>query len=538
MKIALDAMGGDLAPRAVIEGAIMAARELGVEVVLVGNREVIARELAEHRTGGLTLEIEHAAEVVAMDDAPLDSVLTKPESSIHVGLEMVKQGRADGFVSAGNSGAVMAAAMAILETLPGVDRPAIASLVPTTAGVALLIDAGANIEVKPLHLLQFAVMGSVYWHHVYKTARPRVGILSNGEEPSKGTDLTRAAAGTLMQMDAYINYIGYVEGRDINRARADIVVTDGFTGNVVLKTMEGFASFMMGNLREVFSSGLTRRLAYLMVRRKLAALRERLDPAEYGGAPLLGVNGVTIIAHGSSNARAIRNAIRAAANEALVRHVNAEIVRILAYSPEGMLVKPVGKGIRGLFVRMRERLHLHREGHPERKPEKSAKGDKAPPTADKDEKPEKSTYGDVAPIPDKIAISDPLAARKSVSEKTLLADSGKRAAAKPEASSPPEVIDKPLRSEPSDYGEFLAKNSSADPRIGRSASDVDDANLHPATVSGNGYQSTAEEWPPIGASADAGDRLREAESTSVDQKLPLANGLAVDPSHGEKKGSH
>lgn len=538
MKIALDAMGGDLAPRAVIEGAIMAARELGVEVVLVGNRDVIARELAEHRTGGLTLEIEHAAEVVAMDDAPLDSVLTKPESSIHVGLEMVKQGRADGFVSAGNSGAVMAAAMAILETLSGVDRPAIASLVPTTAGVALLIDAGANIEVKPLHLLQFAVMGSVYWHHVYKTARPRVGILSNGEEPSKGTDLTRVAAGALMQMDAYINYIGYVEGRDINRARADIVVTDGFTGNVVLKTMEGFASFMMGNLREVFSSGLTRRLAYLMVRRKLAALRERLDPAEYGGAPLLGVNGVTIIAHGSSNARAIRNAIRAAANEALVRHVNAEIVEILAHSPEGMLVKPAGKGIRGLFVRMRERLHLHREGHPERKPEKSARGDKPPATADKDEKPEKSAYGDAAPIPDKTAISGPPPARKSAIEKTLSADFGKRASAKPEASSPLEVTDKPVRSEPSDCDEALAKNLSADPRSGRSASGGDDAKAYPAAISGNGYQSAAREWPLTGASAEAEDRPREAESAIVDQHQPLANGLTVDPPHGEKKGSH
>ncbi|MBF6559715.1 MAG: phosphate acyltransferase PlsX [Candidatus Binataceae bacterium] len=376
MKIALDAMGGDLAPKAVIEGAVIAARDLGVEIILTGDRDTLAKELAEHDVRGLKIEIEHAAEVVAMDDAPLDSVLNKPDSSIHVGLEMVKQGRADGFVSAGNSGAMMAAAMAILGTLPGVDRPAIASLVPTSAGFALLIDAGANTDVKAVHLMQFGVMGSVYWHHVFNVARPRVGILSNGEESSKGTELTRAAAAALTAMAAHINYVGYVEGRDINRARAEVVVTDGFTGNVTLKTMEGFAAFMLGNLREVFSSGMLRRVAYLMVRRKLNALRERLDPAEYGGAPLLGVNGVAVIAHGSSNARAIRNAVRAAANESLVRHVNSEIVEILSHSPAEMVVKPSSKGIRGLFGRMRDRLHLHRDGHPERKPDKAVKGDR------------------------------------------------------------------------------------------------------------------------------------------------------------------
>jgi phosphate acyltransferase len=377
VKIALDAMGGDLAPKAIIEGAVMAARDFSVEIILTGDRETIAKELADHDLGGLKIEIEHASEVVAMDDAPLDSVLNKPDSSIHVGLEMVKQGRADGFVSAGNSGATMAAAMAILGTLPGVDRPAIASLVPTSAGYALLIDAGANTEVKPVHLMQFGVMGSVYWHRVFNVARPRVGILSNGEESSKGTELTRTAAAALTAMPTHINYVGYLEGRDINRARAEVVVTDGFTGNVVLKTMEGFASFMLGNLREVFSSGLMRRVAYLLVRRKLSAMRERLDPSEYGGAPLLGVNGVAVIAHGSSNARAIRNAVRAGANESLVHQVNSEIVEILAQSPAEMVVKPSGKGIRGLFVRMRERLHLGRENSAERKPDKSVKGEKA-----------------------------------------------------------------------------------------------------------------------------------------------------------------
>jgi phosphate acyltransferase len=240
VKIALDAMGGDLAPKAIIEGAVLAARDLAVEMVLVGDREAIELELHEHRTQGLAITVEHAAQVVAMDDSPLESVLSKPDSSIHVGLELVKQGRADAFVSAGNSGAVMTAAMAILGTLPGVDRPAIASLVPTSAGFALLIDAGANTDVKPINLLQFGVMGSVYWKHVHQADHPRVAVLSNGEEESKGTELTRTAAQMLAAMAPAINYVGYVEGRDINRARADVVVTDGSTGNVALKTTEGF----------------------------------------------------------------------------------------------------------------------------------------------------------------------------------------------------------------------------------------------------------------------------------------------------------
>lgn len=357
MRIAVDAMGGDLAPKAVVEGAVLAARDFGIEVVLVGVREIVEAELAAYDIGGISLQVEHAPEVVAMDDSPLESVLTKPHSSLHVGIEMVKRGDVHGFVSAGNSGAVMAASMAILGNLPHIDRPAIASLVPTTGGLALLIDAGANTEVKPVNLAQFAVMGSVYSRRVRNLARPRVGILSNGEEASKGTDLTRGAAAILTHMTPHLNYIGYVEGRDINRGKVDVVVTDGFTGNVALKTMEGFAGFLLGSLRDTFGATWRGRMAYLLVRKSLGAMRANLDPHEYGGAPLLGVNGVAIIAHGSSNARAIRNAVRAAANEALVRQVNAEIVEILARSEAEMGAKPAGKGIRGLFARMRERLH-------------------------------------------------------------------------------------------------------------------------------------------------------------------------------------
>jgi phosphate acyltransferase len=358
VKIALDAMGGDLAPKAAVEGAVLAARDFGLEVVLVGQREVVNRELAEHDHAGLRISVEHADEVVLMDDSPLESVINKPHSSLHVGFELVKSGAASAFVSAGNSGAMMAAAMAILGNLPGVDRPAIGTLVPTIEGQGLLIDAGANTEVKPINLVQFAVMGTVFWRRVRNVSRPRVGILSNGEEASKGTDLTRGAAASLAQLGSYVNYVGYVEGRDINGGKADVVVTDGFTGNVALKTMEGFASFMLGNLRESFSASWPGRLAYFLIRRRLSAMRERLDPHEYGGAPLLGVAGVAVIAHGSSNGRAIRNALRAASDEALVGHVNSEIAEILARIQPAIPAKSgANKGFRALFSRMRERLH-------------------------------------------------------------------------------------------------------------------------------------------------------------------------------------
>src|SRR5271166_743001 len=347
-------MGGDLAPKATVEGAVLAARDFGIEVVMVGDGEILAHELADHDAANLPIRIEHAPEVVLMDDSPLESVLSKPRSSIHVGLDLVKRGEAEAFVSAGNSGAVMTASMMILGNIANVDRPAIASLVPTSEGFGLLIDAGANTEVKPVNLVQFAVMGSVYWRHVRNVSRPRVGILSNGEESSKGNDITRAAAAMLEQMPTYVHYIGYVEGRDINRGKADIVVTDGFTGNVALKTMEGFAAFLLGHLREMFTSSWRGKMAYLMIRKALSAMREGLDPHEYGGAPLLGVNGVAIIAHGSSNARAIRNAIRAASNEALVHQVNTEIIEILAKNEEALGAKPQGKGIRGIFAKMRD----------------------------------------------------------------------------------------------------------------------------------------------------------------------------------------
>ncbi len=357
MKIALDAMGGDYAPRATVEGAVAAARDLGIGVVLVGDRAKLEKELAEHKTSGLDITIEHAAEVVTMEDSPLESIMVKHDSSLHVSFELLKRGAVEAVVSAGNSGAMMTAAMVILGNLPGVDRPAIASLVPSSEGLTLLIDAGANTEVKPFNLVQFAVMGHLYAHHVLKLERPRVAILSNGEEDSKGTDVTRAAAATLRTMTDDINYVGYAEGRDVNIGKVDVVVTDGFTGNVMLKTMEGFAQFAFGCMRELFTPGIRGSLAYLLIRKRIAALRGRFDKSEYGGAPLLGVNGVAIVAHGSSNARAIRNALRAAAEQAVSKQINPAIVEMLGKVP--MAAPAKGKGVRALFDRIRERLHRH-----------------------------------------------------------------------------------------------------------------------------------------------------------------------------------
>jgi phosphate acyltransferase len=351
-------MGGDFAPQATVEGAVLAARELKLRVVLVGDRSILQKEMAEHDCDGLDLAIEHAAEVVTMDDPPLEAVLSKPQSSLHLCYQLLKRGDVDAVISAGNSGAMMMIGITLLGNLPGIDRPAIASMVPTAEGVTLLVDAGANTEAKAVNLAQFAVMGSAYMRRLRGLDAPKVGILANGEESSKGTELTRTAAALLAQSAPHINYIGYVEGRDINQGKADVVVTDGFTGNVTLKTMEGVARFVLGGLRDVYGASMAGRLSYLLVRKRLHMMRERLDPAEYGGAPLLGVAGRAIIAHGSSDAKAIRNALRAAANESLGDALNRDIVELMGKMSATINNPMGGRGIRAIFGRMRERLHL------------------------------------------------------------------------------------------------------------------------------------------------------------------------------------
>jgi phosphate acyltransferase len=358
VKIALDAMGGDFAPQATVEGAVLAARELKLSVVLVGDRAILQKEMAEHNCNGLDLAIEHAPEVVAMDDSPLEAVLSKPQSSLHGCYQLLKRGEADAVISAGNSGAMMTIGLTLLGNLPGIDRPAIASLVPTADGLTLLVDAGANTEAKAVNLAQFAVMGSAYMRRLRGLDAPKVGILANGEEASKGTELTRTVAAVLAQSAPHINYIGYVEGRDINLGKADVVVTDGFTGNVALKTMEGCARFVMGNLRDVYGASMAGRLSYLLVRKRLHLVREKLDPSEYGGAPLLGLAGRAIIAHGSSDAKAIRNALRAAANESLGDGLDRDIIELLGKMSATIESPAANKGIRAIFGRMRDRLHL------------------------------------------------------------------------------------------------------------------------------------------------------------------------------------
>jgi phosphate acyltransferase len=324
-KIAVDAMGGDHAPQVVVEGAILAAQELGVEVVLVGQKEVVSKELAR-QSPGATLEIVPASEAIAMHESP-SSALRKKDSSMKVAFEMMKRGEVDAVVSAGNSGAMMATGMFVMGTLAQVARPAILIVVPSPQGGTVIIDAGANVDCKPRHLLQFGLMGASYAERILSIGNPRVGVLSNGEEESKGNELTRAASELLAA--AQVNYIGYVEGRDIFNGKVDVVVCDGFTGNVALKTMEGLASFAGEVLKGAFQRNVLSRLGYLMSRQALREAYRRLDYAEYGGAPLIGLEGVAIIAHGGSGPRAIKNAIRAARDE-VEQDVNRHIDEILS----------------------------------------------------------------------------------------------------------------------------------------------------------------------------------------------------------------
>ncbi len=312
--VAVDAMGGDHAPQAVIEGAIAAARDLRIPVTLVGDRETLTRELARRHAGDLPINVHHASQVVGMEDSPVEALRRKRDSSIRVGFQLVKTGDAAAFVGAGNSGAMMAAAVMLLGNLPGVDRPAISLQIPARRGYVTLLDGGANVECVPLNLVQFAVMGDVFARSVCGVLSPRVGIVSNGEEESKGTDLTRAADRVLRQMP--LNYVGYVEGRDINAGNVDVAVTDGFTGNVILKSLEGLGGLVQFLLRQMFERNLKTKLAYLLLKKDLDHIRQMLDYDAVGGAPLLGVNGVTIIAHGSSSPKAIQNAIRVAAEAA------------------------------------------------------------------------------------------------------------------------------------------------------------------------------------------------------------------------------
>jgi glycerol-3-phosphate acyltransferase PlsX len=312
--IAVDAMGSDRHPKPEVEGALLAARNYGVKVLLVGPEELLRRELASHPTApGLPIEIVNATEVIGMDEKAVQAVRTKKNSSIHVGLRLVKEGRAVGFATAGNTGAAMAAAKMVLGALPGVDRPALASVFPTSAGrlkPSILIDVGANVDSKPHNLAQFALMGEMYYRAIFKNPKPTVGLLSVGEEEIKGNELTRKAHALLKELP--VNFVGNVEGRDLYNGKVDVIVCDGFVGNVALKISEGLVEAVRFLLKESLTSTITSQVGALLARKAFANFGRKLDYAEYGGAPLLGLKGVAIVGHGRSNANAIKNAIRVA----------------------------------------------------------------------------------------------------------------------------------------------------------------------------------------------------------------------------------
>ena len=311
IRVALDAMGGDRGPEVNIEGAVTAARQHGATVILVGVEDELQRHLRQHDTRGLPLTVRHAPEVVEMGESPMAALRRKKHSSIRIGLELVKRGEADAFVSAGNTGAVMATALVVLGPLPGVERPAIAVVVPTLTGRAVLLDVGANVDCKARHLVQFAIMGNVYARDFLGLARPRVGLLSIGEEESKGNELTREAFKEL-EDEASLNFIGNVEGRDVFNGTSDVIVCDGFTGNVALKISESVLETMFHLLREEIGKDLRGRAGSLLLLPAFKRFKRRVDPSEYGGAPLLGVNGVCVISHGRSTGKAIKNAVRVA----------------------------------------------------------------------------------------------------------------------------------------------------------------------------------------------------------------------------------
>ncbi len=316
-------MGGDRGPEVTVEGAVQAAREFGATVVLVGIEEDVRRQLQRHDSQGLPLTVRHAPEVVGMGESPSTAVRRKRQSSIRIGLDLVKRGEADAFVSAGNTGAVMATALVVLGPLPGVERPAIALVVPTLTGRAVLLDVGANVDCKARHLVQFAIMGNVYARDFLGLPRPRVGLLSIGEEESKGNELTREVFKEL-EDEASLNFIGNVEGRDVFSGNSDVIVCDGFTGNVALKISESVLDTMFHLLREELGKDLRGKAGSLLLLPAFKRFKRRVDPSEYGGAPLLGVNGVCVISHGRSTGKAIKNAVRAA-GECVANKVIAHI---------------------------------------------------------------------------------------------------------------------------------------------------------------------------------------------------------------------
>jgi glycerol-3-phosphate acyltransferase PlsX len=313
VTIAVDAMGGDKAPVPEVEGAIHAAREFGHRIVLVGDRDKIHHSLKSHSSAStLPIEVVHATERITMEDHAAKAARSKKGSSMHTCARLVADGKADGFLSAGNTGACMAIAKMVLGKVPGVDRPALSGVFPSHKGSpVVVVDVGANVDCEPAMLAQFGLMGQIYSRLVLKVRDPRVGLLSIGEEEHKGNILTREATPLLKDMG--FDFIGNVEGRDLFSGHADVIVCDGFVGNVALKVAEGLAEMMGRMLRESLTASVSGKIGYVLSRSAFRSFRKRVDYSEIGGAPLLGVKGVCIICHGRSDANAIKNAIRVAA---------------------------------------------------------------------------------------------------------------------------------------------------------------------------------------------------------------------------------
>nr|HID14347.1 phosphate acyltransferase PlsX [Anaerolineae bacterium] len=308
MRIVLDAMGSDDYPIPDVTGAVLAAQEWGDEIILVGREEAIRQQLARHDTAGLKLEIVHAPEVIEMDDEPAWAARVKKNSSMHVGMSLVRDGQAKAYVTAGNTGGVLAVAtLHILRRIRGVKRPALAAILPLPAGHVVALDIGANTDCRPAYLLQFALMGDIYARTVLGYTRPRVALLSNGEEPGKGNTLVKEAYQLLT--GSGLNFIGNVEPKEAAACHADVVVSDGFTGNIFIKTTEATAKMLTDLIRDEIKASPLTAVGGLLAKPAFRRVARRVDPFEVGGGPLLGVNGVVIVAHGRSNARAIKNAI-------------------------------------------------------------------------------------------------------------------------------------------------------------------------------------------------------------------------------------
>lgn len=323
MRIAVDAMGGDYAPGVIVEGAFLAASEYRCGVVLVGDKSAIESVISEKNLSSQHVEICHASSVIGMDESPSSALRHKKDSSLRIAVDLVKRKEADAVVSAGNTGASMAVSKVVLRPIKGVGRPAIVTVLPSLKSPSLLLDVGANVDCKPVHLKEFALMGSIYAQDILGIKDPRVGLLNIGEEKDKGNELTKESYSLLEKTD--INFIGNVEAKDVYNGNADVFVCDGFIGNVSLKFSEAVAETIAVFLKNEIKKSFLNKLGYLLLRSSFKAIHKKVDYSEYGGAPLLGINGICIISHGNSSAKAIKNAVRVAkecVENNVIQHIN------------------------------------------------------------------------------------------------------------------------------------------------------------------------------------------------------------------------